>query len=116
MRPDGRVRLRVEVPVDVAGLVDDLVARSGLDREAVLGDLAAVGLPLLLAELADEAVADDALRRLITIDLPPEEEMPPTLVEGISSESFHDNAEASLPLPGAEPKHPKRQVEGRAVD
>ena len=85
MRPDGRVRLHVEVPVDIASLVDELVARSGLDRETVLGDLAAVGLPALLAELADEAVAHKALGRLITIELSPDTTMPPALTDGVVS-------------------------------
>jgi hypothetical protein len=64
VRSDGRVRLRVEVPAPVVALADRLVESTGLDREAILGDLAATGLPGVLARLADGAVAGPARRRL----------------------------------------------------
>jgi hypothetical protein len=96
VRPDGRVRLRVEIPAEVADFAAELARHSGLDHEAVVGDLAAVGLPGLLAELADGALAESARKRLqslLTLDA----EMPPHhSVGGIPGEVSQPNAVPSI--------------------
>lgn len=63
-RPDGRIRLRVDLPPDVVADAERIVSATGLDRETVLGDLAATALPAALAEAADHSVARPARARL----------------------------------------------------
>ena len=64
IRTDGRVRLRVDLPADVLAAADRIVEDTGLDRESVLGDLAAAALPAVLAEAAEQAVGSTARSRL----------------------------------------------------
>jgi hypothetical protein len=64
IRPDGRVRLRVDLPPDAVADAERIVSATGLDRETVLGDLAATALPAALAEAADDSVARLARARL----------------------------------------------------
>jgi hypothetical protein len=78
------LRLRVDLPVAVVELANRLVDVTGFDREVILGDLAATGLPSLIAELADNAVASPARRRLIALalsNLPPDAATAPALAE-----------------------------------
>ena len=90
VRPDGRLRLRVDLPVPVVELADRLVDVTGFDREVILGDLAATGLPSLIAELADNAVARPARRRLIALalsNLPPNAATAPALARAATQPS-----------------------------
>jgi len=104
VRPDGRVRLRVEVPAPVVALADRLVETTGLDREAILGDLAAAGLPDVLASLADGAVARPARRRLGAVTIgngqAPDEHSAalPTTPDAIAS-TTSDATTRGLPTP-----------------
>jgi hypothetical protein len=81
IRPDGRLRLRVDLPDDVVNVAERVAAELGTDRELVLGDLAAAALPGLLAELAEETVARSARERLLRTSFE-NAEMPPALAEG----------------------------------
>lgn len=81
IRPDGRLRLRVDLPDDVVNAAERVAAELGTDLELVLGDLAAAALPDLLAELAEETVARSARERLSRTSLE-DAEMPPVLTEG----------------------------------
>lgn len=67
---DGRLRLRVDLPQDVVAQADRIASETGIEREVVLGDLAASALPDLLAELADDLVARAAKQRLNKARLP----------------------------------------------
>jgi hypothetical protein len=115
VRPDGRLRLRVDLPVAVVELADRLAGTAGLDREAVLGDLASVGLAPVLAELADRAAGTSARLRLTALlpnaappHLPPDERNPGALNPGAPDDAFDDvghqpNAAAIVPGTGPEP-------------
>jgi hypothetical protein len=75
MRADGRLRLRIDLPPDVVSTAGRIATETGAEREVVLGDLAAVALSGLLAEVAEDLVGRAARRRLgartARVDAPP---------------------------------------------
>ena len=77
IRPDRRVRLRVDLPREVLAAAEEIVKATGLDREVVLGDLAAAALPGLLAQAADRVVGQPARARLFPVI--PKDERPEAL-------------------------------------
>lgn len=96
--PDDRLRVRVDLPPDVVARAEDIAARTGADREAVLGDLAAAALPDFLAELADDLVGQAAKDRLET-------GVPPALTEGTRTSMMTDESHADPDsIPGDRPQ------------
>jgi len=98
-RSDGRIRVRTDLPADVVAEAKRIAADTGAELEVVLGDLAAVALPGLFVEVADDLVSRAARERLTGVVLVPDAEAPPAPAEGVPSiESRQTNAERSLPL------------------
>jgi hypothetical protein len=92
IRPDGRIRLRVDLPVGIVAAAERMAEVIPLDREAVLGDLAAAALP--------DELADAARARLVRTP-------PGGTPEALQTHPLPDETgKPSLPRPG----HPGRQA------
>lgn len=76
IRPDGRLPLGADLPVDVLRRAEQIAQESGVELAVVLGDLAAMALPDLLTEMAEGAVAEGARRRLAQYLPPNAKELP----------------------------------------
>lgn len=96
-RPDGRIRVRTDLPADVVAEAKRIAADTGAELEVVLGDLAAVALPGLFVEVADDLVSRAARERLTGVVLAPDTATSPALAEVVRAalvDELSSNAEA----------------------